>query len=61
MILLIKSVSSLINNEVFSEKEASEIFKQLMSAVSYCHNNGICHRDIKPENILFLNNEKILK
>ena len=54
-------MSSLINNEVFSEKEASEIFKQLMSAVSYCHNNGICHRDIKPENILFLNNEKILK
>ena len=39
----------------FSEKEAVKIFKQLMSAVSYCHSQGICHRDLKPENILFLN------
>jgi calcium-dependent protein kinase len=26
-----------------------------MSAVQYCHNNGICHRDLKPENLLYLN------
>ena len=26
-----------------------------MSAVEYCHNNGICHRDLKPENLLYLN------
>ena len=28
---------------------------QLISAVEYCHNNGICHRDLKPENLLYLN------
>ena len=32
----------------------------MLSAVEYCHNNGICHRDLKPENLLYLNagNEK---
>ena len=44
-------------DQAFTEKEAAVIFKQLMSAVSYCHSQGICHRDLKPENILFLNNE----
>ncbi len=41
----------------FSEKEASSIMKQLLSAISYMHSQGIVHRDLKPENILFLNNE----
>jgi calcium-dependent protein kinase len=39
----------------YSEKEACGIFKQMMSAVSYCHKEKICHRDLKPENLLFLN------
>ena len=38
----------------FTEKEAATIFKQLMSAVSYCHSNKIVHRDLKPENLLLL-------
>ena len=42
-------------DQAFSEKEAATIFKQLMSAVSYCHSQGICHRDLKPENIIFEN------
>ena len=29
-----------------------DVFMQLISAVEYCHKNGVYHRDIKPENIL---------
>ena len=42
---------------MFSEKETAKIILQIMSAVNYCHKNGICHRDLKPENILFLNKD----
>jgi serine/threonine protein kinase len=34
------------------EAEARKIFHQIMSALDYCHSQGITHRDIKMENIL---------
>ncbi|XP_067125386.1 LOW QUALITY PROTEIN: uncharacterized protein [Centruroides vittatus] len=34
------------------EAEARRIFRQIVSAVYYCHKNRICHRDLKLENIL---------
>lgn len=36
----------------FSEKQASEYMKQILSAVVYCHSKNIVHRDLKPENLL---------
>ena len=39
---------------MYSEKHAADIFVQIMSALEYCHNNGIAHRDLKPENLLYL-------
>ncbi|RKO87650.1 putative serine/threonine protein kinase [Blyttiomyces helicus] len=36
----------------FPEDRAREYFRQLMSAVAYCHARCLCHRDIKPENLL---------
>ena len=41
-------------DETFNEKEAAIIFKQIMSAICYCHSQGIAHRDLKMENVLFL-------
>ncbi|TVY35656.1 Serine/threonine-protein kinase [Lachnellula subtilissima] len=34
------------------EEEAIRYFRQILSAVGYCHSFNICHRDLKPENIL---------
>ena len=45
-------------DEPFSEEEAAHIFKQIITALSYCHNQGICHRDLKMENVLFLTNQE---
>ncbi|XP_078197422.1 ribosomal protein S6 kinase alpha-4 isoform X4 [Callithrix jacchus] len=38
----------------FSESEASQILRSLVSAVSFMHEEaGVVHRDLKPENILY--------
>ena len=34
------------------EKTACQITHQVLSALAYCHEQGVVHRDIKPENIL---------
>lgn len=34
------------------EEVALYFFRQMISAITYCHSFNICHRDLKPENIL---------
>jgi len=36
----------------YTEKEAANIIRQIVSAVAYLHEHGIAHRDLKPENLL---------
>ena len=36
----------------FSEDVSRVIFRQVHSAMSYMHAQGVIHRDLKPENIL---------
>ena len=42
------------------ENDARRIFRHLISAIDYCHQNCIVHRDLKPENLL-LDSEGKLK
>jgi calcium-dependent protein kinase len=41
----------------FTERDAATLFKQMMNAVLYCTQKGICHKDLKPENFLFASKE----
>lgn len=53
-----KILNRINNKDMFTEKEAADIFKQMMSAICYCHSQKICHRDLKPENLLFLTKDE---
>jgi len=41
------------------EQETWQLFKQVLSAVNYCHNAGIIHRDLKHNNIMINKEGKI--
>ncbi|CAD8206359.1 unnamed protein product [Paramecium octaurelia] len=41
----------------FTEKRASDLMRQILMAIVYCHEKKIVHRDLKPENVLFSGTE----
>lgn len=42
----------IIEADHLTEHESAVVMRQVLSAVSYMHKNGICHRDLKPENVV---------
>ena len=38
----------------YSERDASDLIRQVLEAVAYLHTLGIVHRDLKPENLLYM-------
>lgn len=45
-------------DQAFTEKEASEIMRDIGTAINYLHSINIAHRDIKPENLLYTSKDK---
>jgi len=51
--MFLKFISDfLVKNGKMDEPAACHIFKQIVDALSYCHNKNIVHRDLKAENLL---------
>lgn len=42
----------LVKKGRLTPREARKFFRQIISAVDFCHKHNICHRDLKPENLL---------
>jgi len=47
----------IVQEKHFSEQIAAIAVVQILDALVYCHDKGICHRDLKPENLLYCTKE----
>lgn len=46
--------TQIVNEGRYSERGASQVMRQIVSALDHMHKRGLAHRDLKPENILLL-------
>ncbi|KAF2290190.1 hypothetical protein GH714_003987 [Hevea brasiliensis] len=44
--------SKVLHRGKLKESKARRYFQQLVSALHFCHQNGVAHRDVKPQNLL---------
>ncbi|GAB9473200.1 Camk protein kinase [Globisporangium polare] len=45
----------IVEKNFYSEREARELVKILLTTIQFCHDADIVHRDLKPENLLLTN------
>jgi serine/threonine protein kinase len=45
-------MEEIANAGAYSEETAKYLYRQVLEAIEYLHEKGVCHRDIKPSNIL---------
>lgn len=49
----------LVERGYLAEHLVLDLFQQLVYALQFCHERGICHRDLKPENVLLMSDGRI--
>ncbi|CAJ1992863.1 protein kinase [Leishmania donovani] len=55
-----KLLDLILSKSYFAEDEARMYFQQLLSAIDYCHRNGVAHKDLKAENLLLSDDGRLL-
>uniref|UniRef100_A0A0E0MMH2 non-specific serine/threonine protein kinase n=1 Tax=Oryza punctata TaxID=4537 RepID=A0A0E0MMH2_ORYPU len=48
----------IVSKGYYTEKQAAEVARIIVSVVESCHSLGVMHRDLKPENFLFVSSEE---
>eukprot|EP01059_Diplonema_ambulator_P036937 TRINITY_DN951_c0_g1_i3.p1 TRINITY_DN951_c0_g1~~TRINITY_DN951_c0_g1_i3.p1 ORF type:complete len:370 (+),score=114.16 TRINITY_DN951_c0_g1_i3:142-1110(+) len=47
-----RDLQDVLDRGGMTEEQAKKAFRDMMIAVKYVHNHGVCHRDLKPSNLL---------
>jgi calcium-dependent protein kinase len=46
-------MEAMLEADGYNEQEVATMLQQVLRALNYMHQNGVCHRDLRPENLMF--------